>query len=135
MGILETVKRTQHDQNAYSLTEFYNTVVGAFQARYHEHQTFSFSFPDGADPDTCPWPLKPDKFWTTVTAFDGQVTFFNKSVKVPGLKNAKVIKQKYKEGDLILATKEKLEDMLDLLQCFCTHHVTECDDEDIVVSD
>jgi len=90
------------------VTQIYNTLVGKYQHRYlKEDQIFELTFPLGADPDTCPWPIQPHRGWTVVTQFDGQVYLMNKEIYVPGMQGAKMIRKIGKDGKLIASAKKK----------------------------
>jgi len=108
--ILETLKRTSHDEREKSVAEIYNTIVGKYQKRYvSADQIFQLSFPIGADPDTCPWPILPHRDWTVVTQFDGQVCIRNREFYVPGMQGAKMIRKISNEGKLVESTRKKAE--------------------------
>lgn len=105
--IIETVKKACRTADDYSITEIYNDMIGMYQDRFlSDQQNFSFSFPHGADPDTCPWPFMPPPNWNAITKFDGQLTFkkpFGKGptqIHVPGMQRIKTVRQKIRDGEV-----------------------------------
>jgi len=108
--LLETVRRACNNEDASetTLTELYNSMVGMYQKRFQADQTFSFSAPQGSDPDTCPWPLMPRRGWRPMPTQFAHHAARRVPVHVPGKKKCAQVKYHIQRGQALHVTQRKV---------------------------